>query len=220
MTMTIEEKRVRPRINPFAEAAKQIEEDAAQEALQATEEPPVEDTRPDPEESPHAEVRASMRPTMREEDPRTRAARRAAEIRDRVGTMDEGSDDFYIDQEAIPPGWSYEWKRKTVMGMEDPAYQVQLSRMGWEPVPAQRHPAYMPGGHNYNTIERKGMILMERPLELTEEARDVEVKRARNQVRQKEAQLNSAPEGQFGRDHKEVQAKIGKSYEAIPIPRD
>lgn len=134
--------------------------------------------------------------------------------------MDEGPDDFYIDQSLIPPGWSYEWKRKTVMGMEDPAYQVQLSRMGWEPVPASRHPSYMPVGNSYNTIERKGMILMERPMELTEEARSIEARRARDRVRQKEAQLNSAPDGQFSRNHPQAQAKISKSYEAIPIPEN
>ena len=210
--MITEEKRVRPRINPFAEAAKEID---AEVIVQAAEPEPE----PEPEE-PEEEVRAAMRPAMREEDPRTRAARRAAEVRNHVGSMDEGLDEFYIDQGAVPPGWSYEWKRKTVMGMEDPAYQVQLSRMGWEAVPAERHPAYMPTGNKYSTIERKGMVLMERPKELTDEARDIENRKARRQVQHKEAQLNSAPDGQFGRDHREVQAKISKSYEAIPIPKD
>ena len=210
--MITEEKRVRPRINPFAEAAKEID---AEVIVQAAEPEPE----PEPDE-PEEEVRAAMRPAMREEDPRTRAARRAAEVRNHVGSMDEGLDEFYIDQGAVPPGWSYEWKRKTVMGMEDPAYQVQLSRMGWEAVPAERHPAYMPTGNKYSTIERKGMVLMERPKELTDEARDIENRKARRQVQHKEAQLNSAPDGQFGRDHREVQAKISKSYEAIPIPKD
>jgi len=212
-TMTTEEKRVRPRINPFAEAAKEIE---AEVVTQAAEPEPQEPEEPEEPE----EVRADMRPALREEDPRTRAARRAAEVRNHVGSMDEGLDEFYIDSAAVPPGWSYEWKRKTVMGMEDPAYQVQLSRMGWEAVPADRHPAYMPTGNKYATIERKGMVLMERPKELTDEAREIENRKARNQVRHKEAQLNSAPDGQFGRDHREVQAKINKSYEAIPIPKD
>jgi len=168
-----------------------------------------------------AEVRPEMRPTMREEDPRTRAARRAAEIRNHVGNMDEGPDDFYIDLSEIPDGWTYEWKRKTVLGQEDPAYQVQLARMGWEPVPASRHPRYMPEGAKYASIERKGMVLMERPKELSDEARQIELKKARNQIRQKEAQLNSAPDGQFGRNNKDAPlVKIGKSYEAIPIPKD
>lgn len=168
---------------------------------------------------PVAVERPAMRAEMREEDPRARAARRAAEIRGNIGSLDEGTDDFYIDQNSIPDGWSYEWKRKTVLGQEDPAYQVQLARMGWEPVPANRHPAYMPDNGKYTTIERKGMVLMERPKELTDEAKTIELKKARNQVRQKEQQLASAPDGQFGRNNKDAAlVKVGKSYEAMPIP--
>jgi hypothetical protein len=159
-----------------------------------------------------------MRAPMREEDPRTRAARRSAEIKNHIGNMDEGPDDFYVDPATIPPGWSYEWKRKLNVGAEDPAYQVQLKRMGWEEVPASRHPSYMPTGNKNAYIERKGMVLMERPLDITQESRQIELKKARNQVRQKEQQLNSAPDGQFGRDHEQVKPRINKSYEAISIP--
>ena len=168
------------------------------------------------------DMRGEARPILREEDPRVRAARRAEEIRNHLGTMDEGTDEFYIDPRDIPPGWSYEWKRKVVMGKEDPAYQVHLARMGWEPVPASRHPSYMPEGTSVATIERKGMILMERPSELSEEARAIEQRRARNQVKQKESQLNSAPEGTMQRTRSDGTAltSIKKSYEAIPVPND
>jgi hypothetical protein len=171
---------------------------------------------------PENTQRPALRAPLREEDPRERAARRAAEIRGNLGDMEEGPDDFYINQSDIPDGWSYEWKRKSVWGQEDPSYQVQLARMGWEPVPADRHPSYMPDKGNYTTIERKGMVLMERPKELTDEARAIELKKARNQVRQKEAQLNVAPDaGQFDRDNKgSPLVKVKKSYEAIPIPNE
>jgi hypothetical protein len=204
--------RGRPRINPLKAAIEEKKAAAAAAAPVSVEEvyEPVE----------RVDIRGDMRPPMREEDPRTRAARRAAEIRDNIGSMDEGTDDFYVDPHIVPPGWSYEWKRKTFLNQEDPAYQVQLARTGWEPVPANRHPSYMPDGNRHATIERKGMVLMERPLELTEEARAIELRKARNQVRHKEAQLNSAPDGQFGRDHDQVKPRIGKSYEAIPIPKD
>lgn len=167
-----------------------------------------------------APPRPTMRPSMREEDPRTRAARRAAELRDhRNGEMDEGVDEFFIDPSDIPEGWAYEWKRKTVLGAEDPAYQVALARAGWEPVPTNRHPSYMPMGGDYPFIERKGMILMERPKEITDEARSIELRKARQQVRQKEAQLNSAEGGQFERSNKDQSlVKINRSYESIPIP--
>lgn len=165
--------------------------------------------------------RPEMRPEFREEDPRVRAERRAAELRDHAGSMDDGQDDFFIDPAIVPEGWSYEWKRKTVMGQEDPAYQVQLARKGWESVPAGRHPSYMPVGGKHTTIERKGMILMERPLEITEEAREHDLKRARMQIRQKEAQLNSSPDGQFERRNKDAPlSKVNKSYERLSIPKD
>ena len=196
------------------ESAPQVIDEAFEEALKApAAEAPIREER--------VVNRAELRPTMREEDPRTRAARRAAEIRNHLGSMDEGTDDFYIDPQDVPEGWAYEWKRKTLLGQEDPAYQVQLARMGWEPVPASRHPAYMPDNGRHATIERKGMILMERPLELSEEARNLELRKARQQVRSKEEQLNAAPQGHFDRNNKNASlVKVGKSYEAIPVPKD
>lgn len=164
-------------------------------------------------------VRPELRPSLREEDPRTRAARRTAELRDHLGEMDEGVDEFRINKEDVPAGWEYEWKRKTFLGAEDPAYQVQLARAGWEAVPTARHPAYMPLEGNYPVIERKGMILMERPKEICDEARLIELNKARRQVRQKEAQLNSAEGGQFERTNKDQSlVKVKRSYESIPIP--
>ena len=165
--------------------------------------------------------RREMRPEIREEDPRTRAARRAAEIRNHINVDEDGVDEFFIDPAAIPPGWSYEWKRRTVMNEENAAYQVQLQLKGWEPVPASRHPEYMPNNGRFSTIERKGMVLMERPLEITEAARQAELRKARLQVRSKEEQLNAAPNGTFERSNKDASlAKVSKSYEPIPIPND
>jgi hypothetical protein len=163
--------------------------------------------------------RKPMRENMRDNDPRTRAEKRAAEIRANRGSMDDGVDEFYINPSDIPEGWSYEWKRQTLLGKEDPAYQVQLARGGWEAVPADRHPEMMPIG-NYANIERKGMILMERPATLTKEARDIELRRARGQVRAKEAQLSNTPEGTMTREHDRVRPSVKKSFEPIPVPED
>ena len=164
--------------------------------------------------------RGDMRPAQREESPKTRAARRAAELRNHLGTLDEGIDEFYIPKEIIPDGWSYEWKRRTVLGQEDPSYQVALAKQGWEAVPANRHPEMMPLDWKGNLIERKGMVLMERPAEITEEVKAHDLRKARLQVRQKEAQLNSAEQGQFSRTKSDGTSlvKINKSYEAMPIP--
>jgi len=167
------------------------------------------------EEAPASIPRAPLR-----ENPRDRAARRAAELREHRGAMDEGTDEFYIPLDIIPDGWDYEWKRKLLLGQEDPAYQVQLARNGWEAVPADRHPEMMPSTGNFAVIERKGMILMERPKEITDEVRAADLRRARQQVRQKEEQLNSAPDGTLQRKKSDGSslASVKKSYEAIPIP--
>lgn len=170
---------------------------------------------------PNANMRDDMRPEMREDDPRARAAKRAAELRLHGGDIPEGVDEFYVEPAKIPDGWSYEWKTRTVVGKEDPAYQVQLAQAGWEAVPASRHKEMMPKGFNGECIERKGMVLMERPLEITQDAKDKELRRARLQVRSKEEQLNAAPKGQFERSKSDGTslAKVSKSYEPMAIPQ-
>jgi len=164
-----------------------------------------------------ASDRPSLRPTMRE-DPRAAAARRAAEIRGHLGNMDEGTDEFRTP--APPDGWEYEWKRKTVLGQEDPAYQVELARMGWEPVPTTAMPEMMPGMGNHPNVERKGMTLMMRPAVISQEARSIERRKAQNQIRAKEAQLNATPEGTLTRDDERVRPKIKKGYSPIEVPAD
>jgi hypothetical protein len=165
--------------------------------------------------------RKAMGLAAKDEDPRARAERRAAEIKANRGDVDLDSiDEFFIDPAIIPDGWSYEWKRHTLLGREDPSYQVSLARAGWEAVPAKRHPEMMPLNSTATIIERKGMILMERPQSLTNEARDVELRRARNQVRAKEQQLASTPDGTLTRDHARVRPNVKKSFEPMPVPED
>jgi hypothetical protein len=154
--------------------------------------------------------------------PRERAEARAAELRDHLGALDDMSDEFAIPKEIVPDGWTYEWKRRTNLGQEDYSYTVSLLQHGWEPVPVSRHPEMMPkdwaGGAS---IERKGMVLMERPTVIVEEAKKRSLRDARNQVRQKEAQLSGAPAGDnspFEPTNKgSPLVNIKKSYEAIKI---
>ena len=165
----------------------------------------------------------SLRPPMRDEDPRDRAAKRMAELRGLHGdgVLDDGIDKFYIDRSIIPDGWDYEWKRHTLLNKEDPSYQVALARGGWEPVPTSRHPHMMPFGTSGDSpILLDGQILMERPLELSDMARKSDFKRARDQVRIKEAQLNDAPgPGHFERNNKgQSLASIKKSMVPMQVP--
>lgn len=162
--------------------------------------------------------RPALRPQMRDDDPRVRAARRAAEIRGHVGPIDDGVDEF-----AAPPppeGWAYEWKRHSIVNQEDRTHMTSLRHKGWEPVSTSRHPEMMPEGSGNEPIMRKGMILMERPKEISDEVRNMNVRRARSQVQVKEKQLTNSPDGQFERTHQEVRPKINKSFQAMPIPEE
>lgn len=176
----------------------------------------------DAPEASQVSNRPPMRAQMREDDPWSAAAakRRYEEVMGHIGTVDDGVDEFAIDRRRIPDGWDAEWKTKTVLGAEDPAQMVAYQRMGWEPAPTSLFPELMPADWKGNTVERKGMILMLRPKQITDQVRAVDARRAREQIRHKEAQLASAPDGQFTRDHNQVKPKIGKSYEPMPIPQD
>lgn len=166
-------------------------------------------------------------PSSRDDAPRATdgardAAARAAAIRDHLGgDLDEGPDEFFIAEGDKPEGWSYEWKRSTVYGKEDPAYEVALARKGWEPVPASRHPSYMPKGSTAAFIERGGQILMERPKEITEEVKALERRKALDQVGIKEKQLGLTPDGQLPRDaDPRTKPRISKSYSPVGIPKE
>lgn len=171
------------------------------------------------ERAPKNRLPEEQRPPQRVDDPRERAKQRAAEILEHIGSLDEGTDEFYIDPTSIPEGWSYEWKSHSVMGQVDPAYQVALARRGWEPVPASRHPHMMPAGSTDKVIIRKGAMLMERPVEITDRIKELENRKARDQVRIKEQSLSSSPDGQFERNNKDQPlAKVKKSWAPIPVP--
>lgn len=165
--------------------------------------------------------RADMRPTMREDDSKARAERRMEELRGHGVSFDEGTDKFFFDRAKIPDGWDYEFKRDTVYNQSDPAYQVQLARNGWQPVPLSRHPEEMPAGYAGNTILRDGQVLMERPAEMTKMARDHEQRMARRQVRAKEEQLTSAnlPGVSFDTDNKgqAIGKGLRKGYSPMQI---
>jgi hypothetical protein len=166
--------------------------------------------------------REEMRDSLRGDDSLTAAARRAAELRGHSGGVQEDVDDFYVDPDMIPEGWSYEWKRHLLLGAEDPSYNVSLARAGWEPVPVNRdakHRAMMPMNWTGSHIERKGMILMQLPTEIVEENKAFERKKARDQVKAKEAQLSGTPEGTLSRDDPRVRPSINKGWEAMPVPK-
>lgn len=93
-----------------------------------------------------------------------------------------------------------------------------MARTGWDPVDVSRHMHMMPKGHS-GAIEREGMVLCERPAEITQEVRNIDYKNARQQVRIKETQLDST-KGLLARNDSRVAPKIKNTYEPMPIPND
>lgn len=95
--------------------------------------------------------------------------------------------------EEIPEGSSYEWKRYSNVGEEDHHYIAQLRLDGWEPVDPRRHPNRVPPGYDKPNIIYNGLILMERPLELTLAARREASQNAKQKMVEAEQRLGLAP---------------------------
>lgn len=177
---------------------------------------------PEVEDVPQLSARPDPRPDgpRPAESSRDRAARRAAEIMGHLEeNLDEGQDELALDNIQVPDGWTYEWKRQTVFGKSDPAYDTRLARTGWEPVPSDRHPQMMPKGHR-GEISRDGLVLMERPKAITDRVKQLMYERARGAVRLKEQQLNEGPPGTFDRvdERGRPMARVKTSHSPVEIP--
>lgn len=77
---------------------------------------------------------------------------------------------LYVDPEMIPRGMRYRWVRETNLNEPDDARITDMMMIGWQPVPADRHPEMipppLPGREKEppQVIRRGGLILMERPV--------------------------------------------------------
>jgi hypothetical protein len=119
-------------------------------------------------------------------------------------------DEFFVPIEEIPDGLTYEWKRFSVNGLEDPYYLAQMREQGFEPVPPSRHPNWVPPGYNSPHIVKGGMLLMDRPVEFTLEARAEAHDAANKQIREAEQRLGKTPVGEMTRDDPRVAPKVVK----------
>lgn len=187
--------------------------------------PPPKPTTPPTAALAAAQARAEQaRPATREsgEDARTRAATRAAAIRGVIDEIPETANEFDVPAGFIPEGWDYQWVRASTTGKPDPDNLMSRQRTGWEPVPVSRHPTMMPEGYKGDFIERKGLMLMERPLVISQEFRQRELAGARQALKDKEIALGEAPANTLPRDaHDQTRPRITTTYaphvaEAVP----
>ncbi len=100
------------------------------------------------------------------------AEQRAIHLRN-IQSMDYQSV-LYIDPEIVPEDMEYRWATVTILGEPRPGRMIGLRRVGWEPVPAERHPELVFTDASKGSIasaahiERTGLVLVERPREYGE----------------------------------------------------
>lgn len=134
-------------------------------------------------------------PVTPTKDAPRQAGQREAPLRRRSLKGDE--DRFAVDPAKQPRGTAYQWVPKTILGQEQDEQLVTMQMQGWLPVPADRHPEYFWNGEapKGGAIIRGGQLLMERPQELTDEARAEDRARATGQLQAKLDSLSDTPQG-------------------------
>lgn len=143
--------------------------------------------RPPKNPRPNPEVREAA--GAREEVVRT--APRGERKRTRKGGV--GSDRLHIPRELIPEGVDLQWVTNSVIGSPAPQQRMAFEVNGWRPVTPDMFDGrfdgmFMPKGYK-GEIEIEGLVLMERPMELTLEARTEERQNAMGAVRTQESRL-------------------------------
>jgi hypothetical protein len=114
--------------------------------------------------------------------------------------------------DEIPEGLTYEWKRFSTVGEEDHFYLAEMRRQGWEPVDPKAHPNWVPKGYDKPHIIRGGLLLMERPEELTKEARAEVRALSLQRMAEAEQRLGRTPSNTLTRNHPDINNRIVKEW--------
>ncbi len=136
--------------------------------------------------------RAPLREPIQEQildNGRVQVRGRSGEILTRKRTT--STDIFHIPDEIVPKNYSYQWNVMEVLGRAEISAQLGMLENGWRNVPAGRHKGmFMPEGTADDAaIIRDGLVLQERPIELTMEARAEEYAKAGGLMRDSQQQL-------------------------------
>lgn len=169
-----------------------------------------------PAAKPERSTRSAKAPTVRSEPQREGGQRKAARRTGGEKSIFDLPDALKAQLEG--KGLSAEFKRMSYFGKEEDAdYLIDLQENGWDPLSLSSFPDFkklMPKNWNKDTFEKRGQMLMIRPIELTEEARAEEKKKAEGQVKGQLATLKEAGQGEAAR----TLAKVSRSYErGVPI---
>ena len=140
---------------------------------------------------------------------------------------DSGPDRLAIPKEDIPEGMDLQWVTSEVFGQPQAQRRAHFEKNGWTPVHGEDFAGrfdgrYAPAGAQ-GEISVEGLVLMARPIEISERAHRRDRATAKEQVQLKEAQLTGGGiPVSLGPDHPSALRtnKIVKSYERISIPED
>jgi hypothetical protein len=149
-------------------------------------------------------MRPEMRPDdLRATDPQEAARIRAAQVLAQLGDSLGEEDKFFIPEELKDPSWDIQWKRFSVYNAEDHGYLSSLQRTGWEFVPARRpgFERFVPRNWKDDFILKEGMVLMERPKEVSNIIEGRQLGQARERIRIAEQKNGQSPPGTLPRDN-------------------
>lgn len=138
-------------------------------------------------------------------------------------------DSLHIPQHMIPEGIDLQWVTDSVLGQPAPQTRMGYEINGWQPVTGQMWSNRFDGmflkkGHQ-GEINVGGLVLMERPMELTLEARGEDKKAADFARLAHEAQLRGGhlKEVSLDTQHPTARAKTFVNREVVrgmPVPKD
>src|SRR5688572_10769992 len=176
----------------------------------------------DPDGSIEAsDEREQARPVARETVPHGRAVAYDCDGNPLSRRRDNTMDQFDVPASLKEPGWDYQWCVKSVMGQDQIAAQLRDLENGWRPINADRPEfagRFMPEGYK-GPIERDGLILCERPMSLTEEARREDRHNANAQRREnrKRFGLKDLPAGFEDRSSSDRLGQFGKGKPGVHV---
>jgi len=139
----------------------------------------------------------------------------------------DSPDKFHIDPSLIPPGMAAQWVTDSVLGKPMPQHRAVFEKAGWtsshqDDFDGQLNGLFMPRDAD-GEIRQEGTVLMMRPKELSDRAKAIDMRNAREQVQIKEQALRGG-DLNTSLDSQHPSAinsnRINKSYERIAIPED
>lgn len=155
--------------------------------------------------------------TLREEDRYGTRALRPDDGRERLRTGNANVNPFEMDDIiARYPESDFNFKRYEVYGKPDYAEQRAYYDQGWRPVLHEMFPGRWAPEGTTGPVIVKDMILMERPMRLTLQARREEMEAANRAMTIHRQRMGESPDGQAPR----MAPSIRTSREAIQIPDD